>query len=58
MVGIYGMFCSFGLVGRCALVLVLGAALGLGWALGGAVGGESGDDGFVAVGRGCGWSWG
>ena len=34
MVGIYGMFCSFGLVGRCALVLVLGAALGLGWARG------------------------
>ena len=34
MVGIYGMFCSFGLVGRCALVLVLGAALGLGLALG------------------------
>lgn len=34
MVGIYGLFCSFGFVGRCALVLVLGAALGLGWALG------------------------
>lgn len=34
MVGIYGMFCSFGLVGRCALVLVLGAAFGLGCGLG------------------------
>ena len=34
MVGIFGLFCSFGFVGRCVLVLVLGAALGLGWALG------------------------
>lgn len=34
MVGIYSMFCSFGFVGRCALVLVLGAAFGLGCGLG------------------------
>ena len=34
MVGIFGLFCSFGFVGRCVLVLVLGAAFGLGCGLG------------------------